>query len=239
LRWQHPERGLLAPSVFITVAEDSGLIVPIGDWVLRTACAEGAAWEVEGLRDIELAINLSTRQFRRVDLVERVAHACAQAGFSSRNVLLELTESLMMEDMEQGISTMRALKNLGVSISVDDFGVGYSSLAYLKRFPLDTLKIDRSFMESVPQNSEATAIVSTILAMARTLGLGVVAEGVETEEQLEFLRALNCPRYQGYLLGRAMPADEFAALARRTRARQPTLISSTAPPAADFPRKIR
>lgn len=225
VRWQHPVRGLLPPTAFIGVAEDSGLILAIGDWVLRAACEQGAAWEAQGIRDMEVSVNLSTRQFRQSDLVEQVAHACAQAGFSSRNMHIELTESLMMDDMEQGIRTMKALKELGVSISIDDFGVGYSSLAYLKRFPLDTLKIDRSFIETVPQNSEATAIASTILAMARTLGLSVVAEGVEHEAQLEFLRALGCPRYQGFLLGKPMSAEELGAFIRRSRARQPELLA--------------
>ncbi len=229
VRWLHPARGMLPPTAFIEVAEDSGLILAIGDWVLRAACEQGAAWEAQGIRDMEMSVNLSTRQFRQSDLVERVAHACAQAGFSSRNMHIELTESLMMDDMEQGIRTMRALKELGVSISIDDFGVGYSSLAYLKRFPLDTLKIDRSFIETVPQNSEATAIASTILAMARTLGLSVVAEGVENEAQLEFLRALGCPRYQGYLLGKPMSAEELGAFIRRTRSRQSELLSAVTP----------
>lgn len=228
VRWRHPVRGVLPPTAFIEVAEDSGLILAIGDWVLRAACEQGAAWEAQGIRDMEMSVNLSTRQFRQSDLVERVAHACAHAGFSSRSMHIELTESLMMDDMEQGIRTMKALKELGVSISIDDFGVGYSSLAYLKRFPLDSLKIDRSFIETVPQNSEATAIASTILAMARTLGLSVVAEGVENEAQLEFLRALGCPRYQGFLLGKPMSAEELGAFIRRGRARQAELLSPVA-----------
>ncbi|MFO1435298.1 MAG: EAL domain-containing protein [Gammaproteobacteria bacterium] len=226
LRWNHPMRGLLTPDAFIDVAEDSGLILTIGDWVLRAACVQGAQWEQDGIRDLELSVNLSPRQFRQNDLVDRVAHACAQAGYSSHNVHIELTESLMMEDMEAGIATMRQLKNLGVNICIDDFGVGYSSLSYLKRFPLDTLKIDRSFIEAVPENAEATTIASTILAMARTLGLGVVAEGVESNLQLEFLRALGCTRYQGYLLGRPLPAGDLAAVIRRSRARQPELVTS-------------
>jgi diguanylate cyclase (GGDEF)-like protein/PAS domain S-box-containing protein len=232
LRWMHPVRGLLTPDVFIEVAEDSGLILPIGDWVLRAACAQGARWEQEGIRDLELSVNLSTRQFRQSDLVDRVALACAQAGFSSRNVHIELTESLMMEDMEKGIVTMRALKELGVNICIDDFGIGYSSLSYLKRFPLDTLKIDRSFIEAVPVNAEATAIASTILAMARTLGLSVVAEGVESEPQLEFLRALGCPRFQGFLLARPLPPAELSAMIRRLRAKQPELVPSAPSSAA-------
>jgi diguanylate cyclase (GGDEF)-like protein/PAS domain S-box-containing protein len=212
IRWQHPERGLLAPGDFIHVAEDSGLIVPIGAWVLHEACRQAQAWRDLGLPVLKLAVNLSPRQFRQPTLVERIRDTLATTGFAAHCLELEITESVLMDHDARVADVFAGLKALGVSISIDDFGTGYSSLSYLRRFPVDTLKIDRSFVREVPVNLDDVAIVRAVISMARSLRLTTVAEGVETEDQMRFLRAEGCDGFQGWLHGRPMPADEFARL---------------------------
>ncbi|MBC7456302.1 MAG: EAL domain-containing protein [Massilia sp.] len=216
VRWQHPERGLLGPLEFIGLAEETGLIVPIGNWVLRTACLQNRQWQLEGLRPIRVAVNLSARQFVRDNVAESVAAILAEIGLASADVELELTESLVMTDVERGIGVLRALKQLGVRIAVDDFGTGYSSLAYLRRLPIDVLKIDRSFVSDIG-SEDGDAIVASVIALAHTLKLKVVAEGVETVEQLDYLRLKRCDEMQGYYFSKPLSADAFAELLRADR----------------------
>jgi diguanylate cyclase (GGDEF)-like protein/PAS domain S-box-containing protein len=212
LRWQHPELGLVAPGDFIAIAEVSGLIVPIGQWVLRTACAQARAWQLQGHPKFSVAVNLSARQFQQADLVFQVTEALHQADLPAESLDLEITESNAMQNAELSIATLQDLKNLGVSLSMDDFGTGYSSLNYLKRFPIDRIKIDQSFVRDVNRDPDDAAIATAIIAMAHSLKLTAVAEGVETEEQLEFLLAQRCDEMQGYLFSRPVPAAEFEEL---------------------------
>ena len=212
VRWQHPVRGLLAPGHFIGVAEEMGLIVPLGEWVLRAACQQARLWNRDLRAGLNVAVNLSARQFAHPDLVGTVRRIITDSGLTPRELELELTESLLMDDIEHGSRLLADLRGLGVRLAIDDFGTGYSSLAYLKRLPVDVLKVDRSFVADVAKGAEDAAIVASIIALAHNLGLEVIAEGVETTEQLHFLRTRDCDRVQGYLLGRPMPADEFARL---------------------------
>jgi EAL domain-containing protein (putative c-di-GMP-specific phosphodiesterase class I) len=214
LRWQHPRRGLVLPGEFIGVAEESELVVPIGRWVLGAACALLARWEgVPHLRGLSLSVNVSARQFRQPDFVEQVAQALQQTGARAHLLELELTESLVLEDVDDTIDKMHQLRTKGVRFSVDDFGAGYSSLAYLTRLPLHRLKIDQSFARNLGVRPTDDVVVQTILGMARNLELEVVAEGVETEAQLGFLALHGCDLYQGYLFGRPMPVEALEALA--------------------------
>ncbi|MFN2386077.1 MAG: EAL domain-containing protein [Thermoanaerobaculia bacterium] len=217
LRWQHPEMGLVPPGEFIPLAEASGLIVPIGRWVLQTACEQIRIWQEMGYRDLSVAVNLSTRQFLQSDLVEQVSEALASSAIEPTSLDLEITETNAMQNAEVAVSTLWDLKKVGVSISMDDFGTGYSSLNYLKRFPIDRIKIDRSFVQDVTDDPDDAAIAVAVIAMAHSLKLGVVAEGVETEEQLAFLRQYHCDEMQGYLFSRPVPAAEFEALLRKNR----------------------
>ena len=210
VRWVHPERGTITPDRFIPLAEEIGLICSIGEWVLNTACAQARAWELEG-RPLRMAVNLSGQQISTDGLVGVVRGALERTGLSPRLLELEITEGHVLKRVEHCIDTLRALKALGVTLAIDDFGTGHSSLSYLKRLPVDRLKIDRSFVEGVPADHDDTAIVATILAMARNLGLAVIAEGVETEAQLRHLSAAHCDEYQGYLLGRPLPAEAIGA----------------------------
>ena len=210
LRWQHPERGLVAPSQFIPLAEESGLIVPIGLWVLQTACAQLKAWQSDArTRDLTLAVNVSAKQFRSPDFVAQVRQTLAETGAKPALLKLELTESIVLENVEDTIAKMRELKLLRVSFSMDDFGTGYSSLQYLKQLPLDQIKIDQSFVRDIVTDPNDAAIVQTIIAMGEVLGLNVIAEGVETEAQREFLDLRGCHAFQGYLFGRPVPLPEF------------------------------
>ncbi len=209
LRWLHPQRGLLAPGAFITLAEDSGLIVPIGQWVLRAACRQVRAWRDAGLQVPRCAINLSARQFVNDTLVDEVGDALAEQGLEPAALEVEITESVLMSDPQRANRTLQGLHALGVHIAIDDFGTGYSSLAYLKRFPAQTVKIDRSFVKGLPQDRDDAAITQAVIAMAHSLGLDVVAEGVETQAQLDFLRQLGCDEAQGYFIGRPMPAAQL------------------------------
>lgn len=210
VRWESPEEGMVSPTRFIALAEETGLIVPIGEWVLRTACEQAKRWLDAGFADLSMAVNLSGRQVSQQDLVARVAAILEQTGLPAAQLKLELTESMIMGQGEQAVNLLAALKALGLRLSFDDFGTGYSSLAYLKRFPIDELKIDRSFVRDIPHERDDMEIAATIIAMARSLRLIVIAEGVETPEQLAFLTGKGCNACQGYLLGRPMPAEAFA-----------------------------
>jgi EAL domain-containing protein (putative c-di-GMP-specific phosphodiesterase class I) len=212
IRWQHPKRGLVSPAHFIPLAEDTDLIFPIGLWVLDQACAQIKAWQHDPLtRHLTLAVNVSARQFRQIDFVDQVTRAARHHGISPDKLKLELTESLLLENVEDTICTMNALKTIGVHFSLDDFGTGYSSLQYLKRLPLDQLKIDQSFVRDIVVDASDRAIVRTIIAMAKSLNLKVIAEGVETEEQQSLLRNKGCTHVQGYLFGKPMPIEQFEA----------------------------
>ena len=217
LRWQHPQRGLVAPGMFIPLAEETGLILPIGEWVLATACAQVRAWQVQGLEAVPVAVNLSARQFRKADLAETVHRVLRESGIAPRLLELELTESMIMRDPQAAAATMQQLKALGVRLALDDFGTGYSSLNYLRRFPVDSLKIDRSFISDAACDPSAAAVATSIVAIAHSLGLHAVAEGVETREQLAFLRNCGCDSLQGYYFSRPVPAADFAALLREDR----------------------
>ncbi len=209
LRWLHPQRGLLPPGTFITLAEDCGLILPIGQWVLDAACRQMRAWRDAGLQVPRCAVNLSARQLVTDTLVDDVARALADHRLAAEALEVEITESVLMADPERANQTLQALHGMGVHVSIDDFGTGYSSLAYLKRFPAQTVKIDRSFVSGLPQDRDDAAITQAVIAMAHSLGLEVVAEGVETQAQLDFLLRLGCDQAQGYLISRPVPADQL------------------------------
>ncbi|HEY7638281.1 MAG TPA: bifunctional diguanylate cyclase/phosphodiesterase [Steroidobacteraceae bacterium] len=226
LRWRHPRRGLVPPNVFIPIAEEAGLILPIGEWVLRQACAQMRAWLDAGLPPLRVSVNLSARQFRHGDLTAVVCSALEDAQLQPGYLELELTESSIMHDPESSAATLQLLSTMGVHISIDDFGTGYSSLSYLWRLPLDKLKIDRSFVRELLSNPDDVAIVKAIISLAHSLRLGVVAEGVETLEQLEHLRELGCDQYQGFYCSPAVPADAFVALIKRLRAEKPALTEA-------------
>lgn len=211
VRWNHPERGLIPPSEFIPLCEETGFILPLGEWVLRTACRQAADWQAEGHRPLVLSVNLSIRQFRQHDLCERIRDVLAETGLAPRWLDLEITESIMA-DADYAADMLERLKGLGVHISIDDFGTGYSSLHYLKRFPIDKLKIDRSFVSDVLHDRNDAAIVSGISAMARNLNLAVTAEGVENEGQVAFLREQRCKQAQGYYFSRPVGPERFVHL---------------------------
>jgi len=220
LRWQHPERGLVSPVEFIPVAEASGLILPLGQWVLETACRQLVSWSrsVETAR-LTVSVNVSARQFHHPAFVDRVLSVIEETGANPERLKLELTESLLLSDVDDVIDKMTALKDRGVGFSLDDFGTGYSSLAYLKRLPLDQLKIDQSFVSDIVTNGNDAAITSAIVALAHNLGLSVIAEGVETEAQCEHLARQGCHAYQGYLFGRPGSVELIEAMLGRVAAR--------------------
>jgi diguanylate cyclase (GGDEF)-like protein len=218
LRWQHPRVGMLSPRQFIPLAEETGLIVPIGEWVLHKACTQNRIWQRFHTPGLRTAVNLSARQFRDKNLPITVARILSETGTAPPSLELEITESLAMQDLEATLAMMRRLKEMGVILSLDDFGTGHSSLSCLKQFPIDVLKIDQSFLRGIPTDRENAAITRAIVALAHSLGLRVVAEGVETEEQCTFLRALNCDLMQGYLVSAALPGERFIGLIQR---RQP------------------
>ena len=212
VRWRHPDLGLIPPAEFIPLAEETGLIVPLGEWVLRTACAQNKAWQDEGFAPLQMSVNFSPRQFQQPALLEQIRRVISETGLEPHYLEIELTESSVMKDAELTIKTLRRLKETGVRVSIDDFGTGYSSLSYLKRFPIDTLKIDISFVRHSTTDPKDAAIVRAIITLAHTLELKVIAEGVETEEQLGLLRALGCDEIQGYLFGKPLPAAALAEL---------------------------
>jgi diguanylate cyclase (GGDEF)-like protein len=214
IRWQHPELGLVSPADFIPLAEETGLIVPIGEWVLRQACAQAHAWQDAGLPPVRVAVNLSERQFRQSGLYEVITAALQQAGLAPEWLEVELTESLVMHDVNRTIDVLRGLKQMGVTVAVDDFGTGYSSLSYLRRLPIGVIKIDRAFIEHISDNPDDAAIAKAIIALAKSLQLKTVAEGVETGEQADFLRRHGCDVMQGFYFSRPLPADKFIELLR-------------------------
>jgi diguanylate cyclase (GGDEF)-like protein len=212
VRWQDPERGLIPPAQFIPLAEETGLIGAIGEYVLRETCLQGARWIEAGLPFLTLAVNLSPHQFLRSNIAELVSRVLAETGFPANHLELELTESALMQQEESAVKMLHLLRAQNIRLAIDDFGTGYSSLSYLKRFPLDILKIDKSFVDDIPFHQDDMEIAATIIAMGHTLGFKVLAEGVETAEQLAFLEAKGCDMYQGYLTSPPVPAEEFAAL---------------------------
>ncbi|MHC2293902.1 putative signal transduction protein with EAL and GGDEF domain [Bradyrhizobium barranii subsp. barranii] len=208
LRWRHPDKGMISPAEFIPVAEDIGLITQLGEWVLREACAEAVKWPV----DVKVAVNLSPAQFRSRNLVQVVISALAQSGLSPKRLELEITESIFLAETDANLAILHQLRELGVSISMDDFGTGYSSLSYLRSFPFDKIKIDRSFVKDLAQRPDCVAIVRAISGLGRSLNITTTAEGVETEDQLDWLRAEGCNEVQGFLFSAARPAAEIAKL---------------------------
>ncbi|MGH8742412.1 MAG: putative bifunctional diguanylate cyclase/phosphodiesterase, partial [Burkholderiales bacterium] len=212
LRWRHPQRGLVSPAEFIPLAEETGLIIPIGEWVLAEACRQNRAWQERGLPKLRVAVNISAIQFRQSNLLETVAQALRAARLAAEYLELEITESVVMQNAAEAIGKLEQLRAMGVELSIDDFGTGYSSLSYLKSFPVHTLKIDRAFIQDLAENSEAALLVGAIIAMAHGLKRTVIAEGVETETQLRALRSLHADQYQGYYHSKPLPAAEFASL---------------------------
>ncbi len=218
LRWQHPEQGLIPPLKFIPLAEETGLIVPIGEWVLKSACLQLKAWQDQGYDVPLLAINLSARQFRQKTLAETIARILDETGVEARFVELEITESILMDNTDEAAETLRKLNDMGLEISIDDFGTGYSSLSYLKRFPIDKLKIDRSFVQDIATDPDDAAIVTAIIALAHSLQMKVIAEGVEEAAQLAFLSRQGCDQYQGYYFSKPLPAAEVVTKLQRRKA---------------------
>src|SRR5690606_18133401 len=214
VRWQHPDEGLLAPGRFIAIAEETGLVVPIGAWVLREAARQMPAWLDQGLQLDRMAVNLSARQFRDPALIATVEAALEEAGLDAPLLELEVTESMLVDEPEQTADLLSHLKSRGIALAVDDFGTGYSSLAYLKRFPLDYLKIDQSFVRGVPDGQDDCAITLAIIHLAQSLGLQLIAEGVETDAQRAFLKAHGCEYAQGYLFSRPVRAEQIEAMLR-------------------------
>ncbi len=212
IRWNTPQHGFVSPVEFIPVAEETGLIIPIGEWVLRKSCFYGKQWQESGHKHLIMAVNLSARQFKSYDLIKSIESILEETGYNPEQLELELTESVVMEDAESAIKVLRNIKNMGIHIAIDDFGMGYSSLSYLKRFPIDRLKIDRSFVNDITTDTDDAAIATAIIAMAHSLKLKVTAEGVETVEQLEFLRSLNCDEAQGYLFSKPLVPEKFTEL---------------------------
>ncbi|MEO8855892.1 MAG: EAL domain-containing protein [Burkholderiaceae bacterium] len=219
VRWQHPARGLVPPLHFIALAEEMGLIADIGRWVMQRACIDTAQWARSGLGALKMAINVAKPQFLSGDLCGDLRHIMQEAGLPPQQLIVELTESMLMDDVDTGLALMHEIKALGVTLSIDDFGTGYSSLAYLKRFPLDELKIDRSFVIDLPGGRTDVAIVRTVIELGHSLGMSVTAEGVEIEGQRSCLQELGCDTFQGYLYSRAVPCDEFTLLLQRERER--------------------
>jgi EAL domain-containing protein (putative c-di-GMP-specific phosphodiesterase class I)/CheY-like chemotaxis protein len=217
MRWRHPQRGLVPPALFIPVAEENGLITPMGDWALQAACRQVKQWFDSGLPETTVAVNLSARQFRDRDVARLVAATLEETGCPAHLLEVELTESLVIQDIDRTIEVLARLKEMKVAASMDDFGTGYSSLSQLKRLSLSTLKIDQSFVRDIVTDPHSATIATTIIAMAHALGLKVIAEGVETEAQLGFLRGRGCDEMQGYYFSKPVPVAEFAALLREGR----------------------
>lgn len=209
VRWRNEDGDYVPPSSFIPMAEKTGQIVPLGDWVLRTACKQARDWQRRFNRATRIAVNVSSQQFYQSDLQKTIMKALFEAGAIPSLLQLELTESILVRDIEKTIATLEYLKDTGITLAIDDFGTGYSSLSYLRRFPIDALKIDRSFVMDLEESNDGATICAAIIAMARQLGLTVIAEGVETTEQLEFLRQHDCDEIQGYLISKPVPATEF------------------------------
>jgi FOG: EAL domain len=212
LRWIHPELGMIFPSEFVPLLEELGLMVTVGTMVLKTACRQNVAWQKQGLVPIRVAVNVSAQQFSGGDIVNTVKTVLDETGMDPQWLELELTESMTLDDSEGSIAIMQKLKQIGVSLSLDDFGTGWSSLSYLRRFPLDHIKIDKSFLRDIDLQSSSEAVVRSILNLGRSLGLSCIAEGVETHEQLGYLQAQKCAEMQGFLFSKALPANECTEL---------------------------
>jgi diguanylate cyclase (GGDEF)-like protein len=212
VRWQHPTLGLIPPAEFIPLAEDTGLIVPIGEWVLRTACLQGRRWQDEGFAPIQIAVNISARQFHDQDLAQTVIRILEETDFSPKYLDLELTESSIMQDAAFAAGMLSRLKSMGINISIDDFGIGFSSLASIKRLPIDALKIDKSFVMEATTDPDDAQLVMAIIMLAHNLRLKVIAEGVETEDQLRFLQLLRCDEIQGYFFSKPLPAETLVSI---------------------------
>jgi predicted signal transduction protein with EAL and GGDEF domain len=217
LRWNQSELGMVSPAEFIPIAEETGMILELGEWVLNQACKQAKAWQDAGLKPIRVAVNLSSIQFMQQDLAATVSAALEDNQLHPRHLELEITESIIMRNINDTISTLNSFKEMGIEISVDDFGTGYSSLNYLKRLPIDTLKIDRSFISDIPDNEDDVTITSAIIAMAKKLGLGVVAEGVETECHLEFLQKHGCEKAQGFFISKPVPVEQMGEMLRHNK----------------------
>jgi EAL domain-containing protein (putative c-di-GMP-specific phosphodiesterase class I) len=218
VRWNDPVRGLVEPASFIPIAEETRLILPLGEWVLRTACRQMKEWQDRGAGPMRIGVNLSARQFLQHDLVEMVRSTLEETSLGPSSLDLEITETTAMQNAEVTVETLHALRALGVGISIDDFGMGYSSLNYLKRFPLNAVKIDRTFVSDITSNNGDAAIVSAVIGMARSLRLRVLAEGVETAEQFAFLRSRECDEAQGYYFSRPIAAEEMTRMLIERRA---------------------
>jgi len=229
IRWQHPELGMVPPGRFISIAEETGMIVEIGAWVLRSACAQNKAWQDAGYDKLRVAVNLSARQFGAADLIENLAAVLRDTGLEPKYLEIELTESLFMSDITPAVDLLHRIKALGVNLSIDDFGTGYSSLSYLSRFPIDVLKIDRSFVADITRDANDEAIVTSIIALAHNLKLAVIAEGVETGEQLDYLRRHGCDEMQGYYFSKPLPATQFEQLLIEGRGLAPEEIIAPEP----------
>ena len=222
VRWHHPQLGMIQPNTFIPLAEETGLIASIGEWVIKEACRQTRAWQLEGLDSLSISVNVSGEQFRLQNLKKVVQSALNSAGLDPRYLVIEVTESTIMGDLERSLDLLNDLKSLGVSLSIDDFGTGYSSLSYLKRFPLDELKIDQSFINQVHDSKEDAAIVEAIIALAKALDLKIVAEGVETSAQFSFLRQRGCDEIQGFLFSKPLPTDQFVSFVTQEQAKTAT-----------------
>jgi len=218
-RWQHPEKGMIPPAKFIPLAEETGLILPLGDWVLQTACAQNRALQDAGLPPITMSVNISVRQFMRKDLLESLAKAIRDSGIAAAQLELEVTESLIMHNAEEFVATLKKLKSAGIKLAIDDFGTGYSSLNYLKQLPVDRLKVDQSFVRDIFKDREGATIAEAIITLGHSLGLKVIAEGVETGPQLDFLRRKQCDEFQGFYFSRPLPTDRFIGLLRAEQRR--------------------
>lgn len=217
LRWNSPQLGMISPAKFVPIAEQNGLIIPLGDWVLRSACAQSRAWQQAGLPGIRMSVNLSARQFEQPELAERIAQVLQETRLAADCLELEVTESLIMKDVQQSTIILQQLHAMGIALSLDDFGIGYSSLNYLQRFPVDTLKIDQSFVQDISTDADDAAVVRVIIALADSLQLNITAEGVETQTQLEYLKAHGCDEIQGYYFSGPLPAEAMTQLLRERR----------------------
>jgi len=223
LRWPHPQRGWIGPDTFIPVAEETGIIIQLGDWVIAQACQQLKRWNQEGFGHLTIAVNVSVQQFSRDNFLESVQRSLAEAGVDPRRLELEITESLLMKDVAETTACLKRFREAGIALSIDDFGTGYSSLGYLRRFPIDALKIDRSFVKDLHKNDDAAAICAAIIALARELKLKVIAEGVETLEQVEFLRRHRCDQVQGYLISKPVGIED---LQKRLRPQSEASVTS-------------
>ena len=224
IRWEHPQKGLVPPMQFIPIAEESSLIHAIGEWVFATSCRQLAHWQQAGLGPLSMSINLSARQFLQQDLPAKIKQILSENQLHPQQIILEITETAVIKNTDKAIQILTELKSYGFKISLDDFGTGYSSLLYLKRFPVDSIKLDRSFIQDFHVNSDGATIIKTIMTLAQNLHYTVVAEGVETLEQLDFLRELECPQMQGYLFSRPLSPEKMTLLLENNQPLEPVPV---------------